>query len=412
MLNNNDASCIVNYLEYFHDVFKSTIMKFENSVNKLKDNLFKKIHKTNLVYNTCWEDPAIDRQLLEINPSSKIVMISSAGCNALDYMLDNPSTINCIDVNPIQNVLVNLKLSLFKHGDYKSLFFMFGRGSIENAYDYYAKKLRNSLPDYAKLYWDNHIDFFEKDKPKNAFYYKGTSGKFAGIFRQYINANPKLKANLNLLLKSETLDEQKKIYDKIESKILSKFVVWMMNRHITMSMLGVPRPQRQMLKDDYIDGIGGFLKENLRRIFTEIPIKNNYFWRLYIKGRYTKTCCPNYLLEKNYEFIKERASRFSTHNKSISDFLEENPNIYTQYVLLDHQDWLANHDLNELEREWKLILKNSAIGTKIIMRSAAPKINFIPKFVYEKVDFVYADELHKQDRVGTYGCTLLGTVKI
>lgn len=46
---------------------------------------FGAIHSRNLVYNTCWEDPRLDRQALGLGPSDRIVMITSAGCNALDY---------------------------------------------------------------------------------------------------------------------------------------------------------------------------------------------------------------------------------------------------------------------------------------------------------------------------------------
>ena len=72
-------------------------------INDLRDWVFRQVHTKNLVYNTCWEDPRCDRQLLQLNQDSEVVMITSAGCNALDYLLDNPKKINCIDMNPRQN---------------------------------------------------------------------------------------------------------------------------------------------------------------------------------------------------------------------------------------------------------------------------------------------------------------------
>ena len=61
------------------------------------------VHNHNLVYNTCWEDPRLDRQALQLGPDDTLAMITSAGCNALDYALDGPRRIYCIDVNPRQN---------------------------------------------------------------------------------------------------------------------------------------------------------------------------------------------------------------------------------------------------------------------------------------------------------------------
>jgi hypothetical protein len=40
-----------------------------------------------------------------------VVMITSAGCNALDYVLDLPAEIHAVDVNSRQNALLQLKLS-------------------------------------------------------------------------------------------------------------------------------------------------------------------------------------------------------------------------------------------------------------------------------------------------------------
>ncbi|MCA9016400.1 MAG: DUF3419 family protein, partial [Planctomycetaceae bacterium] len=35
---------------------------------------FQWVHQGNLVYNTCWEDPRLDRQALEIGPEDEILV--------------------------------------------------------------------------------------------------------------------------------------------------------------------------------------------------------------------------------------------------------------------------------------------------------------------------------------------------
>lgn len=51
-------------------------------------------------------------------------------------------------------------------------------------------------------------------------------------------------------------------------------------------------------------------------------------------------------------------------------------------------------------------------GTRILMRSASPTVNFIPGFAMRRLqpDFPLAESLHAQDRVGTYGCTFLAHI--
>ena len=80
------------------------------------DLVFHHVHGGQLIYNACWEDPRIDRQLLGLTSASRVVMITSAGCNALDYLLDDPAEIHAVDVNPRQNAVLELKLALRKVG--------------------------------------------------------------------------------------------------------------------------------------------------------------------------------------------------------------------------------------------------------------------------------------------------------
>jgi S-adenosylmethionine-diacylglycerol 3-amino-3-carboxypropyl transferase len=386
------------------------MFNLKKTLNQVRDKVFTQIHSNNLIYNTCWEDPRCDREMLHVNKNTRLVMITSAGCNALDYLLDNPKEIHCIDMNPRQNAVLALKLALFKHATYTDLWYFFGEGHHPNGVAVYAEKLRQHLPEYAQEFWDKNIIYFTK---KTSFYFYGTSGTFAWWFNKYIDTRPTLRKHIDELLEAQSLEEQIAVYDKVEPKIVSPFIKWIMNRHITMSMLGVPRAQRQLIMDEYDGGVGTFVQECLRHVFTALPTKDNYFWRLYLKGCYTPTCCPNYLLPENFEIIKERADNIHLHTSTMSAFLEANPAKYTHYILLDHQDWLAAHDVPALIEEWNLILKNAKKDTKILMRSAALRIDFFPDFVTDTIEF---DEetmarLHKQDRVGTYASVYFGKVK-
>ncbi|MDB4756823.1 BtaA family protein, partial [Mariniblastus sp.] len=69
----------------------------------ISQRVFKTVHQNNLVYNTCWEDPRLDRVALEIGPDENVLVITSAGCNALDYALNSPNHVYAVDMNPRQN---------------------------------------------------------------------------------------------------------------------------------------------------------------------------------------------------------------------------------------------------------------------------------------------------------------------
>ncbi len=57
------------------------------ALERVRQVWFNLIHTSNLVYNTCWEDPRLDRVAMALRPTDEVLVITSAGCNALDYCL-------------------------------------------------------------------------------------------------------------------------------------------------------------------------------------------------------------------------------------------------------------------------------------------------------------------------------------
>ncbi len=386
-------------------------------LSKINQTIFQGVHNNNLIYNTCWEDPRCDRALLGLDASSQVVMITSAGCNALDYALDKPAQINCVDMNPRQNALLNLKKSVFERGSADDLYKMFGEGVHQQVNEFYKESLRPTLPNYAQAYWDNNISFFIGKGIRKSFYWHSTSGMFAWAFSRFMKFQKKNYKLATRLFEAQNLNEQREIYSELEPKLFNDFVKWAMSQQITMTMLGVPASQTQLLKSDGTsrssrEGVG-FLEKSLRQVFTELPIADNYFWQLYFNGKYRADCTPNYLKPKNFETLKNQMATIKTHNLTITQFLQQNPSAYSHYVLLDHQDWLAANNRRALEEEWHTILANSRRGTKILLRSAAYQVDFFPDFVKDRVVFEKekTTEWHQKDRVGTYGSVYLGIVQ-
>ena len=381
--------------------------------DQIRDWVFQRVHGNNLVYNTCWEDPRCDRELMDFDDDSEIVMITSAGCNALDYLIDQPASINCIDVNPRQNALLQLKLAFFKYTSFEDLFEAFGTGKHHNFPKLYKEHLRPNLPAYAQDYWDTHLQYFNGRGVRKTFYHYGTSGTFAWMASRYMKANRKLYKRVQHLFAAKNLQEQAQYYYELEERMLNNMVEWLVNRHLAMCLVGVPRSQQELFVDKYERGALGFIQECLRKVFTERSIQDNYFWRLYMYGSYTKECCPSYLEEDKFELIQKKAANIHVHNNTIAGFLKENPGKYSHFILLDHQDWLAANDHDALEEEWRLILENSKPGTRILLRSAASEVDFFPDFVLNAVKFEQekTKSTHEQDRVGTYASVYMLIVK-
>lgn len=381
-------------------------------LNGMNQKWFRRIHGSQLIYNTCWEDPRMDRSWMTMDASSRVLMITSAGCNALDYLLDDPEKVVCVDMNYRQNALLELKKAVFKTLSYADLWRLFGCGqhhSFESLYLY----MKPNLPAYAARYWDERQHYFRRNKVFPSFYFQGTSGKAAFCFHQFLKRSPRLRHTVMSLLEADSLDDQARIYASIEPVLLNRLVCWFLKQPSLMTLLGVPTAQMDLIQSSYPnEGMIEHIKASLRQALTKTPMHDNYFWHVYIKGFYTRECCPNYLKKEHHTLLKDRAARIETHTRSLTQYLQQTSETFTHFVLLDHQDWLAHVAPELLEEEWREIFKHAAPGAKVLMRSAARRIEFLPAWVTDRlsIDEASATELHALDRVGTYGCTFTATI--
>ena len=378
----------------------------------LHDAIFKRVHGSNLVYNTCWEDPRLDRQMLNLQPNSRLVVITSAGCNALDYLLDEPAEIHAVDMNPRQNALLELKKAMILLGDFEDLFRVFGHG-FHAEFKTLLEGMDGLLHPDIQRFWESKSHYFRSTPLNPSFYYRGTAGQMAWLALQvFKNTSSKVRDYVAALQHATSLRDQQVLYEAVRPALWNGVVTWLLRQPMAMTMLGVPQSQLHLIESQFKGGITGYLQSKLEHVLTNVPYSDNYFWRVYLTGRYTSDCCPNYLRRRFQPALQAALGRLTTYNTTIANFLREHPGCYTHYALLDHQDWLAAHQPKALAEEWRLILANSEPGTCILMRSASPAINFIPEFARRRLllNPQMTAKLHSQDRVGTYGCTLLAHI--
>lgn len=389
----------------------------------VSQRIFTSVHGNNLVYNTCWEDPRLDRVALEFNGDDNVVVITSAGCNALDYILAGAGHVNAVDMNPRQNALLDLKKSAIRNLEYDDLFRMFGDGRLPGVKGIYADKLRAELPEWSQQFWDKKIKWF--DNPKKSFYYRGTSGAFARMVKIYNDRVIRVRPMLDEILDAQTVEEQRRIYDdQLREKFWTGLMKFTMNRDTTMSMLGVPKAQRRQIENQYPGGLVKFIQDCMESVFADLPMKDNYFWRVYMNGSYTPECCPEYLKPDNVQRLKDGLlDRVTTNTDSVQAFLEKHDKPVSKFILLDHMDWLSDHFFPLLESEWQAIVDRAAPNARIIWRSGGLRTDFIDEVEVsnngqiQKVSSMLeyhpelAKELHEKDRVHTYGSFYIADLK-
>jgi len=383
----------------------------------LSGQWFRFVHGHHLVYNTCWEDPRLDHAALNLGADDTVVAITSAGCNVLDYLLAEPRQIYAVDLNPYQNALLELKLAGIRRLDFDTFFALFGKGRHGEFRDIYFVHLRDELSVAARKFWDDRYELFTGSPRAQSFYFRGTTGWFAQWINLYIDRVGRCRDSIEAAFHAPSIEHQQEIYKRdLYPRVWGPAIRWLLRRDATLALLGVPWPQRRQLDLEYAGGVAGFVEDSLRAVFAELPLVDNYFWRVYLNGRYTAECCPEYLKPHNFARLKAGlVDRVAVRTMGLSDFLAGHEGTVSRFVLLDHMDWLSAGATRVLDDEWQAIVDRATPEARILWRSAGTRTDFVDRVeVVRKgtrrrvgdllhYDRALAGSLHVADRVHTYG---------
>lgn len=374
------------------------------------------------VYNQIWEDPAVDLQALQIDENSRILTISSGGCNALNYLVENPESVTAVDLNRHHIFLLRLKLAALQHlPKHEDFFAYFGYGKSENALRQFDVFIAPNLDEETRNFWETgsifsgkRIDFFTNgglyEHSRNGYFLRF----FHGVARLY-GCKPEA------VLGAGSLEAQRELYNKHIDPFFDNFLIKTLGRlPITMFGLGIPPQQYDELRKDLTreKTIIDIYRERVKRLACDYPIKENYFaWQAFARKYDTenRVAIPEYLKAENYEGLKANAGKLRTKIGSVTDEILNQPKeSFNRFVFLDAQDWMNPETMTDL---WSAIAERGESGSRIIFRTASaysPVETNLPaslrsKFHYEEE---LSEQLFKQDRASIYGGFHLYILKV
>lgn len=106
-------------------------------------------------YANCWEDPECLVAALEPAPGKSILSIASAGDNAFRLAAEGASVL-AVDLNPAQIALCKLKQEAVRQLEYPDLLEFLGLFPGDRTAQF--QRLRPTLDDTTRAYWDQHPD--------------------------------------------------------------------------------------------------------------------------------------------------------------------------------------------------------------------------------------------------------------
>jgi S-adenosylmethionine-diacylglycerol 3-amino-3-carboxypropyl transferase len=367
-----------------------------------------------LVYNQIWEDPRVDLQALELGPDSRVITISSGGCNALNYLLADPASVTAVDLNRHHASLLKLKVAAVEGlPEYEQFFTLFGRGKGGENVANFRKYVAPRLDADTREYWESRFGIRRKRRIElfggRGIYDHSRNGYFLRFFHLIAHLHG---CRPELVLEAKSMEEQEKICARhLEPFFDSAFMRLVGKMPVTLFGLGIPPQQYDELKKD-LEGDGGIIeiyRERAHRLAAGFPVGDNYFtWQAL--GRHYDTekrqAVPEYLKKENWAKLRANIRRIGVKVGSVTDEIRDRgPGAFSRFVFLDAQDWMKPDAVGRL---WSLIAEMGAPGSRIIFRTAgrrSPVEGALPGDIRRK--FTYHErlsaELFAQDRASIYG---------
>lgn len=364
---------------------------------------FRFIHSNFLIYNMCWEDVEIDLNLLQLTPQSRVFTITSAGDNVLTYALTGVSSVHSADINPRQTFLLELKLALIKYNHYDLFYECFALGKSANLLKVYSS-IRPLLSAEAASFWDTHLHYFNPEG--RGLFFHGGSGYFARFLNHLIERK-KLRPIITSIVSEPSKARREELFYSISKQLWNGKEAHFWKNSLVLGLAGIPVAQRRAIGD-----LDRFIQEVLHSIFVKQMAGKNPYWAQYLNLEVAPEDQLPYLRAENFPKLRQTINRLEFATKSVFDFLNTTPHTFTHFVLLDHMDWMTEHNRDLLVKQWELLFQKAAPNAKVLFRTAHHNVHFLPKFVKDKLVITKVDEhwLQHHDRVGTYTGTYIGTV--
>ncbi len=355
-----------------------------------------------IVFNMSWEDPEMDRRAFNIQSDDVVLSITSAGCNPLNLLCQNPRKLISIDSNPAQNALMELKLAGLATLDHEAFFDIFAARRPARVTQVYRGLLRPRLSERARRFWDRRLWMVAR-----GVYQFGRMGMFCQILRFYLKAMFPWRV-IDEFMDCQSLDEQAQWYQtRIAPRIWGPATRGMLNFRPFLYLAGV-HPQQFDLVDERHD-IYEYVKERIDHVMTRVPIYNNYFLSMAVTGRFRGEHVPPYLLASNFEVLARNLERVEVVNGWLGPYLDSQPaGSIHKFNLLDIFDWMSDE---AFEATLKSVLRAAAPGARFIYRSGSYRLD-PPASIRAHITphSELARELLATDRSATYGSFYVYTV--
>jgi len=297
-----------------------------------------------LLYAQCWEDPAVLRRALRLQPGEAALSVASAGDNTLALLLDDPARVTAIDRNTTQLHLLRLKLAALRVLDREDALALLGlsrdrpapppRAAARRLSLYDA--LRLALPAEARAFWDSATPRRWLARGVSAV---GKFERYLSLFRDRVLPLVHSRATVERLAGLGDPEEQARFYRDVWDTPRWRLLFRVFFGRRVMERLG---RERAFFAHVEVDRVGDRFRERARRALVELPVRDNPFLGWILAGEHRATrLLPPWLQPGAYETVAARADRVRLVRSDLAGHLAAaGPAAYDAYNLSDVFEYL------------------------------------------------------------------------
>ena len=361
-----------------------------NSEKKLKSQFAKSVDPDLIAYSTLWEDHNVLVKALAIDSSDNILSITSAGCNILSMLLENPNSITAIDLNPSQTAFFKLKLAGIKYLEHENFLKLFGYIPSSIAWDIYLE-LQDCIDIDTREYFDSRKEYFQ-----TGLCHSGKLEKYFRGFAQKISGSSKNVSEINAILTQSSLGEQKENLAKLFTTEFNQAFLDYFDQS-NQSKHGRDQEKYKHVKEE---NIAKCLLERFQNCANTLLLADNFYTQYLMTGNYLSIdhSYP-YLQDENFKKLKTLIHKVKVVTEQIEEHMSSCPHgTYTKANLSDIFEYMSQEDADLLLTQ---IAKQMNPGSRLAYWNLYIERNSQNVTSLKRLDKL-SQELKSMDRVWFY----------
>lgn len=353
-----------------------------------------------LSYSFGNEDWNTEQKALNIRSGDRVVCITASGDRPLNLLL-NDCELTSVDLNPIQNHLLSLKIAAMRELDFDHYLSFLGANPDNSRQETFKKLATHMHPDAAK-YWMKNPKMISK-----GVLYQGALERIL----DWVSSGLQLfrGRKIEKLFSFKDVEQQREFVKKEwDNRVWQK----------TVELAFHPRVTRKLIKDPgaylnlegthgagfYRDGtanVGKYLYNRITQSLESCLANENIILSLVFKGKVLPEAYSPYLTEQGTSIIKNRLDQCQIKTVDVISFLESAEEAsFDCFSLSDVASYISPEQFNRLMHA---IYRTARPGARFSIRQLFSNhqfpVDLIPHF---KRDHQLEQQLEREDRCFVY----------